>query len=73
MIVNTRFLYELFDSCVSSAFCINKIKLNCAVKSKFYLSFFSTKNAFGKKLCRLVINDFGNTNKLNWELRIKGG
>ena len=70
MIVNI----ELFDSCVSPAGRINKIKLNSAEKSKFYLFvFFFSKYAFRKKLCRLVINDFGNTSKLNWELRIKGG
>ena len=63
---------ELFDSCVSSAVRINKIKLNSAEKSIFYV-FFSSKYAFRKKLCRLVVNDFGNKSELNWELRIKGG
>ena len=37
------------------------------------MSFFSSKYAFRKKLCRLVVNDFGNKSELNWELRIKGG
>ena len=64
---------ELFDSCVSSAVRINKIKLNSAEKSIFYVFFFSSKYAFRKKLCRLVVNDFGNKSELNWELRIKGG
>ena len=63
---------ELFDSCVSSAVRINKIKLNSAEKSIFYV-FFLASTLLEKKLCRLVVNDFGNKSELNWELRIKGG
>ena len=64
---------ELFDSCVSSAVRINKIKLNSAEKSIFYVFFFLASTLLEKNFCRLVVNDFGNKSELNWELRIKGG
>ena len=37
------------------------------------MSFFLASTLLEKKLCRLVVNDFGNKSELNWELRIKGG
>ena len=64
---------ELFDSCVSSAVRINKIKLNSAEKKHILCLFFLASTLLEKKPCRLVVNDFGNKSELNWELRIKGG